>query len=152
MKYLLSFILLFSLIGCNNNENGVNIGDNELENVDEQVSNLVEDYYLNGIAKANLQDYIGAISDYTIAIELDPKDAETYFCRGDAKQKLQDYRGAISDYSKVIELDPKRAEAYVWRGIAKLNLGQKDGWCLDLSKAGELGYEDAYVAIRKFCN
>jgi len=42
--------------------------------------------------------------------------------------------------------------AYDNRGYAKYSLGDKDGACLDWSKAGELGYSDAYDAIKKYCN
>jgi len=30
-------------------------------------------------------------------------------------------------------------------------LGQKDSGCLDLSKAGEMGYMNAYDAIKEYC-
>lgn len=40
---------------------------------------------------------------------------------------------------------------YYYRGIAKLNSNQIDSGCLDLSKAGELGYKEAYVLIKKYC-
>ena len=42
--------------------------------------------------------------------------------------------------------------AYYNRGLAKIQLGQKDSGCLDLSKAGELGYVEAYEAIKQYCN
>jgi tetratricopeptide (TPR) repeat protein len=64
-----------------------------------------------------MQDYQGAILDYSKAIELDPKDAATYSSRGIAKSDIQDYQGTISDYSKAIELDPKDAATYYNRGI-----------------------------------
>ena len=59
-----------------------------------------------------MEDYQGAISDCSKAIEFDPKDAKAYFIRGNAKSDLSDYPGAISDYSKAIEFDPKDAKAY----------------------------------------
>jgi len=39
-------------------------------------------------------------------------------------------------------------EYYNNGGLSKLLLGQKDSGCLDLSKAGELGFMDAYDAIK----
>ena len=65
--------------------------------------------------------------------------------------KLGDNRGAIEDNNKAIELNPDYALAYLNRGAAKYNLGDKNGGCLDFSKAGELGYEDAYDLIKKYC-
>lgn len=74
--------------------------------------------------------------------------AKEYYNRGLAKEELKDYRGAIADYSTAIEIDPKYAITYYFRGLAKLKLGQKDS---DFSNAGELGYSDAYDAIKKNC-
>jgi Flp pilus assembly protein TadD len=62
-----------------------------------------------------------------------------------------DYNGAKTDFWKAIQIDPNNAEAYYGRGIAKYKLGDKSGACLDLRKAGELGYEKAYEAIKKYC-
>jgi hypothetical protein len=38
------------------------------------------------------------------------------------------------------------------RAYSKLYLKQKKSACLDLSKAGELGLEEAYEEIKKYCN
>ena len=79
--------------------------------------------------------------------------AEEYFNRGVAKSDgLGDHKGAIQDYNKAIELNPNYALAYGLRGLSKIKLGQKDSGCLDLSKAGELGFMDAYDAIKEYCN
>lgn len=44
-----------------------------------------QDYFIMGIAKANVQDYHGAINDYNKAIEIDSNSAATYNNRGLAK-------------------------------------------------------------------
>ena len=77
--------------------------------------------------------------------------AENYLDKGVDKYNKGDYSGAIQDFNKAIELDPNDAEAYGGRGLAKILLGQKDSGCLDLSKAGELGYSQAYDAIKQVC-
>jgi len=144
------------------------------------------EYMKSGILKCVEKDYIGAIKDYTKAIELNPRMAYAYSRRGLTKYMLQDYYGAISDYGKSLEINPNEVEVYYLRGHAKfllkeneeaildLNtaikldsiyidayyvrgiiritfLKQKEGGCLDLSKAGELGKEEAYEAIKRFC-
>ena len=78
--------------------------------------------------------------------------AEDYFDAGKLKYEKAEYRGAIQDYSKAIELDPANGNAYYNRGFEKGSLGQIDSACLDLSKAGELGYFEAYEAIKENCN
>jgi tetratricopeptide (TPR) repeat protein len=67
-------------------------------------SQKAEEYFDKGNAKFNLQDFIGAISEYNKAIELNPKLIGSYFNRGSAKDNLHDYIGAITDYNKAIEL------------------------------------------------
>jgi len=115
------------------------------------IAQTAEDYVDKGVAKYELDDYMGAIQDYNKAIELNPNYARAYYNRGATKGKLGEYRGAIQDYNKAIELNPNYVNAYINRGLAKINIGQKDEGCLDLSKAGELGYMEAYDAIKKFC-
>ena len=61
-------------------------------------------YYQRGTAKHKLQDFTGAIQDYSKAIELDPKYAAAYYLRGFAKEMLKDKFGALADYSKAGEL------------------------------------------------
>ena len=76
-------------------------------------------YNNRGNAKSDLQDYQGAIADYTKAIEINPQLAPAYYNRGLAKYDLKDYQGAIADYSKAIEINPQYADAYYNRGLAK---------------------------------
>jgi hypothetical protein len=57
----------------------------------------------------------------------------------------------MADFDKAIELNPANGLAYYNRGLTKIRSGQKDSGCLDLSKAGELGYSEAYEAIKVYC-
>jgi len=109
-------------------------------------------YYNRGTIKSNLNDYMGAISDFNKAILINPYFENAYFSRGFSKSKLGDNLNAIQDYNKTIEINPSHAEAYYNRGVLKYNLGDKYGACLDWSKAGELGYFDAYDMIKEYCN
>ena len=83
-----------------------------------------ETYFLWGNAKFDLEDYVGAIADYTKAIRLQPDDADAYYNRGLAKAKLEQHFAAIADYAMAIVLKPDDADAYNNRGIAKGRLGQ----------------------------
>lgn len=112
-------------------------------------------YLFRADSKFYIDENIGAIADYTKYLNhnpQDPENSETLVFRGIAKAKLEDYRGAITDFKKAIEINPSNGNAYYNRGLSKIRLGQKESGCMDLSKAGELGIEDAYVAIKAECN
>ena len=52
------------------------------------------------MAKFRLDDQIGAIADYSKALEIDPQDYSTYGRRGVARFNIQDYSGTIDDSPK----------------------------------------------------
>jgi len=65
------------------------------------------DYYSKGNCKKLLNDYNGAISDFTKAIQYNPNFAVL----------LNDNEGALSDYDKAIELNPELAKTLNNRGL-----------------------------------
>ncbi|TBN05485.1 tetratricopeptide repeat protein [Hyunsoonleella flava] len=77
--------------------------------------------FYRGIAKYNLEDYDGAILDFTKIIFFEP-DADSYYNRGNCKFNLLDYEGALFDYEKAIALDPDLIGAYFNLGNTKFNL------------------------------
>lgn len=67
----------------------------------------------SAISKQSSNDFIGAISDYSMALELVPEDAQTYFNLATAYQVNKQIDQAIQSYQKSVQLDPKgQAEAY----------------------------------------
>jgi len=109
-----------------------------------------EDYHNRGDSKHNLEDYYGAIADYTKSIELKP-DASAYNNRGNSKINLKDYYGAIADYTKAIEINPNFIWAIRARATTKANLGDKNGACDDWNKGALLF--DSYCMERAIkCN
>ena len=63
------------------------------------------------MAKDDLEDYKGAIADYTKAIEINPNYASAYKNRGVSKEYLRDLSGACADWRKAASLgDMKSAE------------------------------------------
>ena len=62
----------------------------------------------------NLNDYEGAIKDYTIAIKLEPNNILPYINRGNVKFDLNDYEGAINDYTIANKLEPDNEEAKIY--------------------------------------
>ena len=89
MKKLLFILFTLSLISCSPKE----------------------DFYERGLAKYDLEDYNGAITDYNKAIQLKPDDADAYYNRGNAKDELEDKIGACTDWSKAGELGD--SDAYI---------------------------------------
>ena len=67
-------------------------------------SRYVRAYVGRGISKYELKDYSGAISDYRVALSVDPQYASAYFNLGLAKDKLKDINGAISDMQQAVKL------------------------------------------------
>lgn len=112
-----------------------------------------ETYYNRGLNKRYLEDYKGAIADYTQAIKLKPDYYKAYNNRGYAKLLLKDYVGAITDFTMTIKYDNFNTEfsnmALGNRGIAKLSLGQ-DG-CPDIKKAIELGNKNISKVYNEYC-
>jgi len=80
-------------------------------------------YFYRGLAKYNLQDYTGAILDYTKVIFYKP-DADTYYNRGNSKFALNDYEGAKEDYKKALELNNGLIDAVYNLGLTQAYLGE----------------------------
>ena len=67
------------------------------------------DYFNRTLSKDKLEDYKGAIDDYTKIIKLESNNKRSYHNRGISKAKLKDHRGAICDFTMAIELSPNLA-------------------------------------------
>jgi len=70
-------------------------------------------YNYKGWAEYYNKDYLQAVQDFTLQIEISkPDDASGYYNRGSAKSELNDFYGAIVDYKKAIEINPNFSMAY----------------------------------------
>lgn len=106
------------------------------------------EFYSKGNCKRLLNNYKGAIADFTMAIKYNPGFAEAYFKRANTKLILNDSNGAQKDYDKAIELKPYFAEALINRGITRMKDGHDSGAKKDFFKAGKLGNMNAF-SVRK---
>tara|TARA_B100000700_G_scaffold307937_1_gene385003 strand:- start:973 stop:1578 length:606 start_codon:yes stop_codon:yes gene_type:complete len=110
-------------------------------------------YIIRGMKKGGSGDNSGAISDFSKAIEINPRSLEAYFNRGVARSRSGDYDGAISDYSKMLEINPMNFKmnfnAYYNRGSAKRKSGDYDGAISDYSKALEINPRDKRVLVNR---
>lgn len=98
-----------------------------------------------GAARRGLHDYVGAIEDYTAAIELAPKETEIYFLRGLSHKDLGNVRAAIADFSTVIAVNPDFVTAYKSRALLYTGLGEHQSAIEDWSQIIRLNPEDAEI-------
>ena len=101
-------------------------------------------YSSRGRAYEKRGEYDLAIADYTIAVELDPKDAERYISRGITYGLKGDFDNAIKDFNKAINLNSNDFHAYNHRGIVYKRKGENNKAIDDFSKAIELNPDDDY--------
>ena len=96
-------------------------------------------------------NYDEAIADLDKAEKISPELTYIYYNRGNLKCLSNKMPEAIVDYTKAIQLYPDYSEAYFNRGLVQMYLRDTEKGCLDISKAGELGIEEAYSIIKKYC-
>ena len=96
-------------------------------------------------------DYADAISDMVGAREIVPDLPYIYYNLGNLYCLSAEHVHSIENYTKAIELYPYMSDAYFNRGLVLIYLKDKEKGCIDLSRAGELGVQDAYSVIKKYC-
>jgi tetratricopeptide (TPR) repeat protein len=80
-------------------------------------TSTTSDILLSAKTKYKNGDYLGAITAYTQAIQLNPRDGLAFCCRGVAYYRLSDGARAMSDYDQAIKIDPNLSMAYYRRGF-----------------------------------
>jgi tetratricopeptide (TPR) repeat protein len=92
-------------------------------------------------------EYADAITNYSQALKLFPRDADIYYKRGLSYYKLGDYAAAIADYSQAIQINLNDAKVYIKRGLASYQLGDYLGAIADYTQAIRLN-PNAAVAYK----
>ncbi len=96
---------------------------------------LDNEYYLSrGLLKHQLQDFSGAIEDYSVYIDNFPKIDYAFSYRAEAYEFLKNYTKAIRDYTIAIEINPNNSYYYFSRAICKSELENWRGAIEDYSK------------------
>ena len=96
-------------------------------------------------------DYDDAIQDMEAAVAIMPDLPYLYFNLGNLYCLSKEHIKSIENYTKAIELYTYMGDAYFNRGLVLIYLKDKEKGCIDLSRAGELGVQDAYSVIKKYC-
>ena len=78
---------------------------------------IATDILASANAKYKNRDYLGALTEYTEAIRIEPNNALAVCCRGVAYYRLGDDKDAMTDYTHAISIDPTLAIAYYRRGF-----------------------------------
>lgn len=108
---------------------------------------LADPYFYRGLAKINLDDFQGAESDCSEAIERNPFVVSAYQVRGLARIRQDNYAGAIEDYMKALEFDPENIGAWHNMALCKIKQGDYSGAKNDLDRLITISprYTKAYL-------
>jgi tetratricopeptide (TPR) repeat protein len=98
-----------------------------------------EEFFELGKKDSLVENADSAITNYSKAIEIDPKLVKAYNNRGIAYIWKKQYDLAVADFNKAIELDPNNGKAYNNRAIVYSYQGENDKARQDLKKAQSLG-------------
>lgn len=114
-------------------------------------SDLRDAYVGLGDAHRNLGALEAAISDYSIAIRMDPDNWSPYYWRGVSLVGLQRFPAALDDFSRVIAQRPLgTSTAYYARGVLNWMNGQCELARDDLTVFGNLDFDKDLLARAPF--
>jgi len=107
-----------------------------------------EAYYLRGIARFNLGDYIGADHDFSTSTNINPFFANSLHYLAITKNKIYEYDEALKYFDKALEYDPFNPEIFLNRGISNSMVQNYNEAIEDFDRAIKLNskYAIAYLA------
>ena len=92
-------------------------------------------YYINrALTRYYRQELRGAMSDYDLALELDPNNVLGRYNRGLLRAQVGDDNRAIEDFTVVIEYDPSNTMAVFNRALLLMQTGDYEGAKEDLDQ------------------
>ena len=101
------------------------------------------DYVNQGMAQTQKGEWQKAITSFTRALELDPKNAASYLYRGLAFEGQGELNRAIDDFNQALELKTQYpGVVYYNRGLAYAKLGKMDQALADFNRVLELDPKD----------
>ena len=113
---------------------------------------LAKPYFLRAVAKLNLDDFLGAERDATLALDRNPFLVDAWEVRGVARQNMGRNRDAIADYNEALELLPDNRGLLYNKAMAQQEIkdlkGASDTYATLLSHS--LVVEEATVVGQQF--
>ncbi|MCQ2118553.1 MAG: tetratricopeptide repeat protein [Bacteroidales bacterium] len=127
-----------------------------ITSIEDKVQTLTMDD--QGTTRARVRDQVSRTYDYSEAIDdmleadkLLPGLPYVFFNLGNLYCLSTRFVESVDSFTEAIRLYPYMGDAYFNRGLVLIYLKDKEKGCIDLSRAGELGVEDAYSVIARFC-
>ncbi|MGN6186069.1 MAG: tetratricopeptide repeat protein [Thermoanaerobaculia bacterium] len=108
---------------------------------------VVRAWSRRGQLREQLNDWNGAIADFTKAIELAPNDASGYADRGWAYGAKEEFTAALADYDKALALEPNSMMAYIGRGDLHRMQGHADRAFADYQSAINAAEKDGFSEL-----
>ena len=100
--------------------------------------NPKSNYYLNrALTRYYCQELRGAMSDYDLALDLDPNNVLGHYNRGLLRAQVGDDNRAIEDFNVVIEYEPENMMAVFNRALLLMQTGNLEGAEADLDRVLE---------------
>ncbi len=96
-------------------------------------SNNIYGYFNLAYAKRNLQDYGGAITNYSTILKIDSLTPEAYLERGNTKAEQKKDLEAIDDYNLEIKNYPKSYKSHLNKGLCHMNINEDDSALVDFN-------------------
>ncbi len=106
-------------------------------------------WWTRGNIKKGKGNFIGALSDYNKAIEINPRYIVAYLNRGNCYSVFDKYDSAIADYNVFINIRTDSSSAYFNRGIAYTKTGKYNSAIDDFNKAAELKPNDMDIYLNR---
>lgn len=118
-----------------------------------EIDSSKADYYFDkGLECYNNGDLSGAIFNWTLTIQIDPKDPNAYYSRAIVKNELYTWKSALKDYDKAIEIAPKFVSALINRGGLKDENGDYKGAIADYERVLQLDKLEAEEKQQAYFN
>jgi tetratricopeptide (TPR) repeat protein len=112
-------------------------------------------FLTRGTEYFNQDNYLAAVNDFSVMIQIDPRNTTALNFRGTAYNFLQQYPQALADFNTVIQIDPNFVDAYFWRGAIYVDTNQPQLALSDLNQSLTLIQADAskrYLLSRLYGN